>query len=61
MTQGITYHSESGEIISANPAAERILGLTLQEMIGRSAVDSEWNLVDEDGAPFAADNHAPVY
>ena len=34
MTQGVIYQNAQGEIISANPAAERILGLTFDQIRG---------------------------
>ena len=34
MAQGVVYQSRDGQIISANPAAERILGLTIDQMPG---------------------------
>jgi PAS domain S-box-containing protein len=34
MAQGVVYQDGEGRIISANPAAERILGLTTDQMRG---------------------------
>jgi len=45
-------HDESGRIQSANPSAERILGLSFDQMTGRTAVDPRWRLVTEDGSPL---------
>lgn len=58
MTQGVTHYSADGNIISANPAAERILGLSCDQMrdqmrdqMGdRPAADQCWRVVAEDGA-----------
>lgn len=36
MVQGVVFQSRSGAIASANPAAERLLGLTLDQMQGRT-------------------------
>ncbi|MFN2343710.1 MAG: response regulator, partial [Desulfonatronovibrio sp.] len=38
MAQGVVYHASDGIIISANPAAERILGLKFDQMRGRSSM-----------------------
>lgn len=47
MTQGVVYQSANGEIISANPAAEKILGLSIDQMMGRTSIDPRWKAVDE--------------
>ena len=57
MTQGVTYQDGKGVIVDVNPAAERILGLTLAEMEGRTFADPRWRSVREDGSPFPADEH----
>ena len=38
--------------ISANPAAERILGLTFDQMQGRTFMDPRWRAIHEDGSDF---------
>lgn len=54
MTQGVIHYSADGKIVSANPAAERILGLSCDQMrdqMGdRPAADQCWRVVTEDGA-----------
>jgi len=57
MAQGVVYHNAWGKIISVNPAAERILGLTLDQMPGRSSFDLSWRAVHEDGSPFPEETH----
>ena len=51
LAQGVVYQNAQGEIIAANPAAERILGLTLDQMQGRTSGDPRWRAVREDGSP----------
>ena len=60
MVQGVVYHDAEGLITSANPAAERILGLTLDQMQGRASVDPRWRAIHEDGSDFPGDNHAAM-
>jgi len=55
MTEGVAVHDETGAIQTANPAAERILGLTLEQMTGKEAVDPEWALIDVKGHPLTAE------
>jgi len=57
MTQGVVYQAADGKIISANPAAERILGLTLGQMQGRTSTDPRWKAIHEDGSDFPGDTH----
>jgi PAS domain S-box-containing protein len=57
MAQGVVYQDPSGRIVSANPAAERILGLTLDEMQGRTSVDPRWKSIRENGADFPGEDH----
>jgi PAS domain S-box-containing protein len=53
----VVYQSADGKIISANPAAERILGLTLDEMQGRTSIDPRWRTIHEDGSDFPGQTH----
>jgi PAS domain S-box-containing protein len=57
MEQGVVYQDADGKIISANPAAERILGLTLDQMQGRISTDPRWKAIHEDGSDFPGDTH----
>jgi PAS domain S-box-containing protein len=57
MAQGVVYQSADGRIISANPAALDILGLTLDQTQGRSSVDHRWRSIREDGSEFSGDQH----
>ncbi len=57
MSQGVVYQAADGRIVSANPAAEKILGLTLEQMLGRSSVDPRWRAMREDGSAFPGNEH----
>jgi PAS domain S-box-containing protein len=57
MAQGVVYQNASGAITSANPAAEAILGLSLDQMQGRTSVDPRWRAVREDGTDFPGEEH----
>lgn len=56
-TQGVVYQDADGGIISLNPSAERILGLTIDQMMGRTSVDPRWKSVKEDGSDYPGDCH----
>ncbi|TDB68864.1 PAS domain S-box protein [Arundinibacter roseus] len=57
LSEGITVQTETSDIILCNPAAERILGLTRDQMLGRSSVDPRWRCIHEDGSPFPGETH----
>ena len=46
-----------GQISFANAAAERIFGLTRDEITSRTVNDAAWNMTDLDGGPFQDANH----
>jgi PAS domain S-box-containing protein len=58
MSEGIVYENHDGKIISANPAAERLLGLSFDQMQGRTSVDPLWKALHEDGSPFPGETHS---
>ncbi|MGE5394321.1 MAG: ATP-binding protein [Candidatus Saccharibacteria bacterium] len=47
MSTGIVFQDAEGNIISANSASQKILGLTLDKMLGRTSMNPEWRPVDE--------------
>ncbi|PKL06992.1 MAG: hypothetical protein CVV51_14835, partial [Spirochaetae bacterium HGW-Spirochaetae-7] len=57
MSQGVVYQDATGEIRVANPAAEEILGLSVDEMRGRTSEDPRWQPLREDGTPFPGREH----
>jgi len=57
MAQGVVYHNKTGEIIACNASAEKILGLSLSQMQGRTSLDPRWQTIHEDGSPFPGQGH----
>ena len=57
LVQGVVYHNQSGQIVEANPAAERILGLTKDQILGKTSIDPTWKAIHEDGSPFPGEEH----
>ncbi|MDS4039683.1 MAG: PAS domain S-box protein, partial [Candidatus Competibacter sp.] len=57
MAEGVVYQNADGEIISANPAACRILGLSNDQINGRTSTDPGWQAIDEDGTELPGDHH----
>lgn len=57
MSEGLVVQDATGAIQVCNAAAERILGLTADQMRGRTSVDPAWRTIHEDGTPFPGANH----
>jgi PAS domain S-box-containing protein len=57
MSQGVLYQEPDGKIISANPAAERILDTPIEQMQGRTPKDLKWLTVHEDRTDFPLETH----
>ncbi|MQY50520.1 EAL domain-containing protein [Rhodocyclus tenuis] len=54
---GIIFQDAFARIKTANPAAERILGLSFAQMRGLKSVDPRWRAVRDDGSPFPGEEH----
>ena len=57
LEQGVVYQDSTGKILLANSSAERILGLTVNQMMGRESIDPRWKAVKEDGSEFPGESH----
>jgi two-component system, cell cycle sensor histidine kinase and response regulator CckA len=53
----VVYHAADGTIISANPSAERILGLSCDQMYGKTSMDPRWRMIKEDGTEVPGTDH----
>jgi diguanylate cyclase len=57
LNEGIVVNAGDGRIVEWNPAAERLLGLSGNEIVGLGASDLEWRAVHEDGTPWPNESH----
>jgi PAS domain S-box-containing protein len=57
MAEGVVLQDSGGRILTCNAAAERILGVAAEEMIGFSMFDPLWRTVREDGSEMDRENH----
>lgn len=58
LTEGvISYQCDGGVIDAWNSSAERILGISGDQLAGRTSLDPRWRAIREDGSPFPAENH----
>lgn len=57
MGEGLVLQDATGAIVESNPQAERILGLTHEQMLGRVSIDPRWQTVRLDGTPLPGEEH----
>jgi len=60
MAEGVVLIAEDGRFISANPAAESILGLTRSQIADLDHGSSQWELLRSDGTPLPAKEMAAL-
>lgn len=57
LAEGIVLHQADGQITACNASAEQILGLTQDQLQGRTPLDPRWRTIHEDGSPFPGETH----
>jgi PAS domain S-box-containing protein len=57
LSEGIVVQDKTGSIIECNAAAAQILGLTIDQMQGRTSIDPRWRSIHEDGTDFPGHEH----
>jgi two-component system, cell cycle sensor histidine kinase and response regulator CckA len=57
---GITVSDRQGNIVESNREAERLLGISVNEQLGRHIDGPEWKIVNIDGNPMNPDDFASV-
>lgn len=57
LAEGIVLHHANGQITACNESAERILGITADQIMGRTSLDIRWRTIHEDGSPFPGETH----
>ncbi|MCX6284334.1 MAG: PAS domain S-box protein [Bacteroidetes bacterium] len=57
MLQGVVYQDAEGKIILANSSAQELLGLSLDQIQGRSLMDPQWKAIHEDGSDYPWEDH----
>jgi PAS domain S-box-containing protein len=60
MQEGVAIQDADGRIIACNASAERILGLTAEQLMGLTSLDPRWRAVDQDGALVSGERHPSV-
>lgn len=54
---GVVVHGPDSRILLANEAAVRFLGLTMDQLLGKSNVDPAWSFVREDGSVMPVEEY----
>lgn len=57
LDEGIVLEDADGVILACNQSAERILGLSADQMMGKTSLDPDWDTIHEDGSPFPGETH----
>ena len=61
MQVGVLLQGPKAEIILSNPRALELLGLTEDQLLGRTSLDPYWNVIHEDGSDFPGVDHPVPY
>ncbi|MGE0309581.1 MAG: diguanylate cyclase [Acidimicrobiia bacterium] len=56
-SEGLVVQDSTGMIVGANPAAVEILGLPIDQLMGRDSIDSRWRAIHEDGNDYPGETH----
>ncbi|MFA6010880.1 MAG: PAS domain S-box protein [Desulfobacteraceae bacterium] len=57
MPVGVLIQSRKAEIVLCNPKALELLGLSYDQLMGKTSFDPDWNVIHEDGSPFPGQSH----
>jgi PAS domain S-box-containing protein len=60
MVQGVLFQDARGRIFLANSAAQRILGLSLDQLMGKEISNSSWTVMREDGSDYPVEERPTV-
>ena len=57
MQVGVLIQGPQAEILMANPMALELLGVSTNQLLGKTSFDPDWNVIHEDGSPFSGETH----
>jgi diguanylate cyclase (GGDEF)-like protein/PAS domain S-box-containing protein len=57
LAEGIVLQGADGVVQASNERAEEILGLSMDQLQGRTSIDPRWRSIHEDGSPFPGEEH----
>jgi len=54
---GVILQGPNAEVLVSNRAALDLLGLTEEQLLGKTSLDPDWQVIHEDGSPFPGETH----
>ncbi|TYB83440.1 MAG: PAS domain S-box protein [Kosmotoga sp.] len=60
LNEGVILQKNTGEILSFNNNAEKILGVKKEDIVGKSSTDYDWQMIEEDGSDFPPEKHPSI-
>jgi CHASE1-domain containing sensor protein/signal transduction histidine kinase len=54
---GVLIQTPASEIVLSNQSALGLLGLSEEQLLGKTSFDPDWNVIHEDGSPFPGSTH----
>ncbi|MFO7882032.1 MAG: MEDS domain-containing protein [Kosmotogaceae bacterium] len=60
LSEGVILQKNTGEILSMNESAEKILGIKKEDVVGKSSINYEWNMIKENGEDFKPEEHPSI-
>lgn len=60
MSEGLVIQGHKGDIQKFNPGALLLLGLTADQLKGRTSMDPRWKAIKEDGSNFPGEEHPAI-
>lgn len=57
LSAGVVVHAADTSIVLANPAASRLLGLSADQLLGKTATDPAWHFLNEDGSVMPLEDY----
>lgn len=60
INEAVVIHDDNNSIILFNRKTELILGLTEEQLLGKTSFDPVWKVIKLDGSPYTPDEHPAV-
>ena len=57
LSSGLVVHGPDTSILLANEMASDLLGLSIDQMLGKTAIDPQWCFLQEDGSPMPLESY----
>jgi two-component system, sensor histidine kinase len=57
MGEGVVIQDINGKIVDFNPSAIKVLGMTADQLLGKTSLDKDWNTIRENGENYPGVEH----